>query len=187
MREQDLTIDDFKRLVSRVKCINLFHYNLFNTSKLEELCKVISMTPETDADLDLMDMAMLVWYVDASDKRVWWDAPGATNMNLGQLVRHYVRQPAEIDDKLKKMIDSMRDGLSSNVELICVSDTTLEATILADGVYRALALYYLHLTEPDTIVRLLNSDYSIRIFKLSSPAGALLFPCDFVNICRDKR
>jgi hypothetical protein len=61
----------------------------------------------------------------------------------------------------------------------------LRERVIVDGIYRAVALYYLYLTEQETVGRLLSSRHKISCVAFESPAGALLFPCDFVNITRD--
>lgn len=186
MKEDTLSVEEFKRLIPRVKCINLFHYDLFNSSKLDEICNVTSNEIESLEEMETLNDANLVWYENSDGRRVMWDAPGARNMVLGSLVRNYIEDPSTIDEKLSKLVDSLKRGLEKNIEIICIYDSSLGYEVVVDGVYRGLALYYLYLTEPGVIEGLLSSRFKVRIVTLRSPAGALLFPCDFVNICRDK-
>ena len=184
MKEEDLTINEFKRLIPRVKCISLFHYNLFNEAKLAEICKVSRLELESPGEMESIGDANLVWYVNDRGERVWWDTPGARNMVLGSLARQYAKAPSGMDEKLRGMVDSIRGGVAGNIELICVRDTSLGVTVLVDGVYRGLALYYMYLTEPETLKGLMAPSSIIRVVTLRTPAGAMLFPCDFVNICK---
>jgi len=185
MRESTLSVEEFKRVIPRVKCISLFHYNLFNSSKLKEICTITRSELESAAEVETIKDLNLVWYVDIEGNRVMWDQPGASNIILGNLAADYFTEPFLMDDKLRSTVESLRGGLKNNVELLCVHDSTLGATVLVDGVYRAIALYYLYLAEPGLIDSILNSSFNIETVTLNSPAGALLFPCDFVNICRD--
>jgi len=187
MKESTLSVEEFKRLIPRVKCISLFHYNLLNSSKLKEICTTTRRKLESARELDSIKDVNLVWYVDGEGNRVMWDQPGSRNIILGALAADYITEPSQMDDKLRSTVDSLRGGLKNNIEIICVHDSTLDATVLVDGVYRAIALYYLYLAEPGLIDSMLNSSFSIETVTLSSPAGALLFPCDFVNICREIR
>ena len=187
MKDYPLSIEEFKRFIPRVKCINLFHYNLFNSPKLSEVCTVTASELESAGELEGISEAALVWYVNNEGARVMWDAPDARNITLGSLARQYRDDPSGMDGKLKEMVDSLCQGLKKNIEMICVHDTTLGANVLVDGVYRGLALYYMFITEPETIGNLIGSAFSIQIVTLSSPAASVLFPCDFVNICRDRK
>jgi len=186
MKEYALSVEEFKRLIPRVKCINLFHYNLFNSSKLCEICTVISHEIESVEDMESLNDANLVWYAGRDGERVMWDAPGASNIVLGSLARNYTEEPSLMDEKLGRTVASLRQGLEKHVEIICVYDSTLGALVVVDGVYRGIALYYLYLTDPRAMENILSSRFRVRIVTLRSTAGALLFPCDFVNICRGK-
>lgn len=185
MKKSALSIEEFKRLIPRVKCINLFHYNLLNTAKLSEVCKVARHCLETPQEINALKDIYLVWYATDTEHRIMWDTPGARNMVLGELAQLYVDQPSYMDDKFKEIVQALKDGKGNAVELIAVHDTVLNATVLVDGVYRALALYYIHLTDPATLQALCESSLSLCTITLTSPAGSLIFPCDFVNLSRD--
>jgi len=187
MKETVISIEDFKRFIPRVKCISLFHYNLMNTCKLSEICTVTQSELESPDEIETLAQMNLVWYVDPEGARVMWDAPGARNILLGDLARQYGLDPSGLDGKLRETVDSIRQGLKKNIELICVWDSSLEARVLVDGVYRGLALYYIYITEPGILQSLMDSNFSISTVTLSSPAGSMLFPCDFINICRDRK
>jgi hypothetical protein len=187
MKDNALSIEEFKRFIPRVKCINLFHYNLFNSPKLSEVCTVTASKLESADELERLSDTALVWYVNNDGVRIMWDSPGAINIVLASLARQYASEPSEMDTKLAETVESIRQGLKKNIELICVYDTTLGANVLVDGVYRGLALYYLFITEPETIENLMESAFSIQIVTLNSPAASMLFPCDFINICRARK
>lgn len=187
MKQSNLSIEDFKRFIPRVKCINLFHYNLLGPRKLSEVCNVIAKEFESVEEMENLSDTNLVWYVNGEGSRVMWDAPGATNISLSGLARQYIDNPSIMDEKLVETLDSLKQGLKKNIELICVYDSSLGADVLVDGVYRGLALYCLYLTEPAMLSDMMDSAFAISMVTLSSPAGSLLFPCDFINICRDHK
>jgi len=187
MKEQIMSVDDFKRYVPRVKCISLFHYNLINAAKLRELCTVRVREPESVDDLAALRDMLLVWYRDEKGEPVYWDSRGARNIALADLAAEYAGNPELMNEKMRDIVRAIREGALCGAEIICVHDTILDKTMVVDGVYRAVALYYLYLTDRPALDKLAESGCHISCITLESPAGSLLFPCDFINISRDAR
>lgn len=187
MREQTMSVDDFKRYVPRVKCISLFHYNLINQGKLRELCQVRVRDAESAEDIaDLRDM-LLVWYRDDKGEPVYWDSRGARNISLGELAAEYAERPERMNEKMRDVSRALREGTLCGAEIICVHDTILGSTVVVDGVYRSVALYHLYLTDKPALAGLIEKGCNVSCITLESAAGSLLFPCDFINICRDAK
>lgn len=187
MIEHIISLDDFKRYVPRVKCISLFHYNLINAAKLRELCTVRVSEPERMDDLAALRDMLLVWYRDEKGEPVYWDSRGARNIVLGELAAEYAGHPERMNEKMQDVVRALRGGSLCGAEIICVHDTILDKTVIVDGVYRAVALYYLYLTDKETMAKLATGGCHISCITLESPAGSLLFPCDFINLSRDTK
>lgn len=183
MKTTSLTVEEFKKYIPRVKCINLFHYNLINTAKLAEVSKVSKVEFEKPEDLEQLKTDKLVWYVNDLNERVYWNEVKARNLTLHEEAASYLNKA--MNQKLSQTVKSLRDGLTMDVEIVSIHDSTYNERVIVDGIYRAVALYYLYLTERETVEKLLQSVHRIYSVIFHSPAGALLFPCDFINIARD--
>jgi hypothetical protein len=183
MKTTDITIESFKKYVGRVKCITLLHYKDVNDMKLKEIARALKSRLEDPDEVKGIGMEKLVWYVDNKGERVFWNQRNARNLTVEEQAGIYAK--SGLDDRMSHMLDSLRQGLTMDVEIINIHDTLINETVIVDGVLRAVALYYLYANEKNTLKKLLKSKHSIYLIDLISPAAALLFPYDFLNICRD--
>ncbi|MEJ2254476.1 MAG: hypothetical protein P8Y75_08940 [Nitrospirota bacterium] len=185
MKKHFLSVEDFKRYIPRVKCINLFHYNLIGTPKLEEVSRVEKLRYEEPAELESLQDDKLAWYVNDRDEPVSWNAEHARNLAVGEQASRLLARPEAMEGHIRDMVDSLRGGLTNTLELVSVYDTILRERVIVDGMVRVVALLYLYRAEPETVQRLFRSEYEICSVVYTSPAGSLLFPCDFINILRE--
>jgi hypothetical protein len=183
LKKQLISVEDFKRYIPRLRCINLFHYNFLNSSKLKEISSIERVDFESVEDFENLRDDMLVWYVNDRGEPAYWNSENARNLRLEEQAARCLNDG--MDEAMRGLVDSLRGGLTNHVEIISVYDTLLKKRVIVDGVKRAVALYYLYLTDRDVLSALLGSRYQVSCVIFSSPAGSLIFPCDFVNICRD--
>jgi hypothetical protein len=183
MKTSDITIENFKKYIARVKCITMLHYRDINDMKLKEVGRARKTELEAPEEIGGIRGDKLVWYMNDSGERVYWNERMARNITVEEQAAHYGN--AGLEDKIKSLLESLRQGLDMDIEIISVYDTILREKVIVDGVCRAVALYYLFLNEKEALGKLFKSRHRIYLIDLVSPAGALLFPYDFLNICRD--
>jgi hypothetical protein len=183
VRTTDLSIHDFTLYVSRVRCITLLHYHVISPMKLEEVSAVRRLDLDSPGEFDTLGDARLVWYRNEGGERVFWNDRGAVPYTLRELVATYANEP--MDESVRQMVEGFREGFRNGIEIVTVRDTILGERIVVDGVKRAAALYFLLKNEPETLARIWQSPHQVSIIDFASPAASMLFPCDFINICRD--
>ncbi len=183
MRKTTISIEDFKKYMVRVRCINLFHFKLIALPKLSEIGQIERRELDAVDDFALFENNKTVWYENEDHDLVSWDVSRARNLSVKELVN--VRADSPVRIAMTDTIDELRDGLTRYIEIVSISDTTLGETVIVEGGRRAAALYYLYDQEKEAIHKILSSPYTVINIVFSSPAAALLFPCDFINIFRD--
>ncbi len=183
MTKTIISIEDFKKYMARVRCINLLHYKLIPLSKLREIGQVERSELDAMEDFALLRNYKTVWYENDKHERVSWDAHNARNLSVEELVGSHADSPMKTE--MTEVINEFRDGLNRDIEIVSISDMLLGETVIVEGGRRAAALYYLYNHDQEAINKILESPYKILNIIFLSPAASLLFPCDFVNICRD--
>jgi hypothetical protein len=183
VKKSIISIEDFKKYMSRVRCINLLHYKLIPLSKLREIGHVERLDLDAMEDFALLRNHKTVWYENDKHEQVSWDAHNAGNVSVEELVGSHANIPMKTE--MTEAINELRGGLNRDIEIVSISDTIIGETVIVEGGRRAAALYYLYDHDQEALNKILNSSYKILNIVFLSPAASLLFPCDFVNICRD--
>ncbi len=183
MTKTIISIEDFKKYMARVRCINLLHYKLIPLSKLREIGQVERSELDAMEDFALLRNYKTVWYENDKYERVSWDAHNARNLSVEELVGSHADSPMKTE--MTEVINEFRGGLNRDIDIVSISDMLLGETVIVEGGRRAAALYYLYNHDQEAINKILESPYKILNIIFLSPAASLLFPCDFVNICRD--
>jgi hypothetical protein len=183
VKKNIISFEDFKKYMARVRCINLLHYKLISISKLKEIGQIERLELDAPEDFALLKNYKTVWYENNEHERVSWDASNARNLSVEELVGSHANIPMKTE--MTEAINELRSGLSRDIEIVSISDTIISETVIVEGGRRAAALYHLYDHEKEAMNKILESPYGIFNIVFSSPAASLLFPCDFVNICRD--
>jgi hypothetical protein len=183
MKKTILPINELRKYLARVKCLNLLHFHNINDKKLNELGNLEKIKLESSKEIEFLEDVRLVSYKDSKDHIVEWNALGAVNMIFKEQMVYW--KEYGISEKMYLLIQSFREGLRRDVEILSIEDSILNHRIILDGAHMAMALYYLYLNEREIFKSFFRSLHNIYVINFVSPAGSLLFPYDFLNICRD--
>ncbi len=197
MKEETLSIEQYSDIfynafdsVKGKRVVNVIGIPL-STRKMKELGSARKLVIESLADLKSLQRTNLVWYRNKNNNDpVMWDTPDSINLILREAAEIYKVDPSWYNKvhlkKFNDLLESLKNGLTANVEIISIFDATLNVRLAVDGLTRLVALYHLYLYEKYLLAKLLESAYKITIVEYVTKLGWAICPCDFMALYRHK-
>lgn len=192
MTEEAATFQDFFDANSQSHCINLIPVFAQNNgiARLLDIASCWRVTFETPEDLAALRASYIVWYKQNEYGQAGWQYRGSSNFTVdgySAAVKAGIADPKKAQ-KIRALQESLRkDGLSEDIILVAALDSWLNARIIGDGNHRAIALTLILNETPNDLKSILASKHKVLMLELRSRWAHILYPCDFLDLCAQRR
>ena len=161
----------------RIKC----RFKFFTTEDMAKLGdQAVQMTLDSPADIKNLYSSRLPWYRGHED----------LNLSLSELSQSFQKKEQGIFtdnqyEAIKRTVETLeKNGITKNLEIISLYDTTINERLIVDGMTKVVALSVLY--DQYKLTQMLDTTHRISCFEFKMLDARNLCPDDFSPLYRSK-
>jgi hypothetical protein len=156
-------------------------------NKFKGIGSVETILLVTPNDFERLAQYYLTWYKPNRNNDRGYNVDGSVNFRLGEYIEAFQDnndQRAKLPNayKVSEIIERLKHGWNSTIEIILAYDTSTNAGSIVEGISHALALYYLKLDKPELLQELLKINSDVELCQMNSNQCRDIFSYDFAKI-----